>query len=413
MSRLILYLNTGDRELEQPRKLAGIERFAKTRDWCVRAFRRMDVETAQVSALLRSLRPDGCIIDDSCPHQRLPPALFRGIPFVYLDPPDRDSRASHPFVACDDEAVAAAAYGELSVGNPPGFAVVPSLSLPQWNVRRIDEFSRLCAKAGKSCRVFPGRCDEEPASRTMRLSAWLSALPRHTAVFATNDWTAKDVAETAAALRLRMPQDMTLVGVDGTPEGGNAVVAIPGISTVNLDFELAGYIAAKELEKVVSRRAAEAQSPGKQTDLRTPVRVSDKKLCGSAALREENAAFGPLLVLRRASTRGWGRCEPHSLAAVEIIRREAAKGLTAAALAARFRVSRAHFERRFREAMGRSVLDEILHVRMQAVLDLLSRPEPPIAAITPFCGFSTDQELRKLFRRRFGCSMREWRLRHL
>lgn len=125
------------------------------------------------------------------------------------------------------------------------------------------------------------------------------------------------------------------------------------------------------------------------------------------------STFGPLLVVRRESTRGRGRRDPHVLQAVEIIRREACDGLTAAALAARVPGSRKHFERRFREAMGHSVLDEILDIRLQAALDMLSRQETAINVIADFCGFKTDRELRKLFRARFGTSMLEWRKWHL
>ena len=117
--------------------------------------------------------------------------------------------------------------------------------------------------------------------------------------------------------------------------------------------------------------------------------------------------------MRRRSTQGAGRREPRILEAVDIIRREATNGLTAAALAARFPGSRKHFERRFREAMGHSVLDEIMHVRLQAAKDLLAKPEPPIGAIADFCGFGSQVELRIVFRDHTGMSLREWRRNHL
>ena len=60
--------------------------------------------------------------------------------------------------------------------------------------------------------------------------------------------------------------------------------------------------------------------------------------------------------------------------------------------------------------MGHSVLDEILHVRMEKVMALLLRPDVPIGAIASLCGFGSDIELRALFRRRFGISMRRWRM---
>jgi transcriptional regulator GlxA family with amidase domain len=116
-----------------------------------------------------------------------------------------------------------------------------------------------------------------------------------------------------------------------------------------------------------------------------------------------------LLVERRVSTRGRGRREPYILKAVETIRAKACDGLTAAKLASRFSGSRHLFEMRFREAMGHSVLEEILQVRLERVLELLARRDVPIGAIATFCGFRTDGELRKLFLSRFHVSMREWR----
>jgi LacI family transcriptional regulator len=123
-------------------------------------------------------------------------------------------------------------------------------------------------------------------------------------------------------------------------------------------------------------------------------------------------SFGPLCILRRESTRGAGRRDPSVLEAVETIRREACDGLTAAALAEAFPASRKHFERRFREAMGHSVLDEILHVRLEKAQTLLLRRDVPIRDIAGLCGFRTGIELRKLFRLRFGVSMRLWRKEH-
>lgn len=115
------------------------------------------------------------------------------------------------------------------------------------------------------------------------------------------------------------------------------------------------------------------------------------------------------MVDRRKSTRGYGRREPRIMEAVEMIRREACDGLTAEALAKRFRGTRRLFDMRFREAMGHPPLDEIIHVRLERVLELLAQPDFPISAIADFSGFSSERELQKLFRSRFKTSMRDWR----
>ena len=95
-----------------------------------------------------------------------------------------------------------------------------------------------------------------------------------------------------------------------------------------------------------------------------------------------------------------------------MIRREACDGLTAAALAARFDCSRRLFNMRFREATGHSVLDEILHVRLERAFTLLAKTDTAIGAIPQLCGFRTNRALDFLFHSRFNSSMSEWRKRN-
>jgi transcriptional regulator GlxA family with amidase domain len=123
--------------------------------------------------------------------------------------------------------------------------------------------------------------------------------------------------------------------------------------------------------------------------------------------------IGPLMVTRRDTTRGRGRRKPDILKAVEMIRAEACDGLTAAKLASRFLGTRRLFDLRFREAMGHPAHDEILHVRLERALSLLARPDVPIGAIPFQCGFQSEIALHKLFVRRYGVSMREWRKEHV
>lgn len=225
-----------------------------------------------------------------------------------------------------------------------------------------------------------------------RLSAWLSSLPRHCAVFAVNDETAAVVAKAARVARLSIPRDLTLLGVDNDTSICEA--SHPTLSSIQMDFESAGFLAARLLAAKMTD-GARRSLPG-----------------GGAATAGDAVAIGPLLSIRRESTRGTGRREPRILEAVEIIRREACDGLTVGSLAARFPGSRRLFELRFREAMGCSVLDEIQHVRMQKVFTLLTSTDTPIGAIADFCGFGSDRALRKFFRLREGVSMTMWRRLH-
>ena len=129
-------------------------------------------------------------------------------------------------------------------------------------------------------------------------------------------------------------------------------------------------------------------------------------------LAADGPAVAPLMAVRRESTGGYGRREPFVLQAVERIRREACDGLTARDVIAAAPVSRSLFILRFREAVGHSPLEEILHVRLEKVFTLLSRTDVPIGTIADFCGFPTNIALHGLFKKRTGMSMSEWRRRN-
>ena len=376
----VLYFNFHADSERHRRKLAGICRFANAHGWEVSTTLPSErSRRSSVRRLLAQHSPVGCIVECSGIDKPPPPGVFGDVPVVWLDPPAPNGETS---VYCDNRAVAKTAFRELVAGLPPCCAVVPSLSLRRWSRERIDAFRALCAEAGLPCHVFTGIPWEDHGRRVSRLSAWIASLPRRSAVFAANDVSARDVAEAARLAHRHIPKELTLLGVDGTVRENPLWAPAPGVASIQLDFELAGFLAAKTLDDMVARKPC------------------------------KSSAYGPLCVLRRESTRGCGRREARILKAVDIIRAEACDGLTAAGLAERFPGSRKHFERRFREAMGHSILDEILHVRIMKAKVLLGSPSPSIGSIADFCGFGSERELRRCFSAETGMSMRQWRKNH-
>ena len=374
-------------------------RFARTVGWCVEPILMDVLSPTELRKIVRSGNVVGCVRNAEWPHHSAAEKAFEAMrmPVVVLDPSEADRSRRDGAVFCDNTAIAKAAFRELSAGRPPSFAAVtywnPSL---RWAHERIAAFCALCSDAKRECSVFPPNGVEQPKARMARLAEWAAALPNHVAIFAANDFTA---VETAIALRSRfrhIPKTATLVGVDGSPERHDIPASPVPLSSVNVNFESAGFLAARMLWDVVAAKSTKEHKP----------------FVDSVSFVAESATFGPLMVVRRESTRGRGRRERFVLEAAEAIRREACDGLTATELAARFPVSRKHFERRFREATGHSVLDEILHIRLEQVTAYLLRRDIAIDAIAGLCGFGSEIELRRLFRRRFGMSMSEWRARN-
>ena len=421
----ILYLNTAPGDRIQGMTLAGIRRYAAARGWTVEAVPSNESRPEDVPSLLAAHRPVvGCVVDCSDDSVSLPPRLFGAVPVVYLHPPPSLRRNRATFVATDNEAVARAAFRELSAARPPVFAVAGVIEGLSWSRERERTFAALAAKAAIECRVFGTRSETKEA-RASRLSDWVATLPRHTAVFAVNDFVAADVVEAAAAAHRVIPRDLTLLGVDNNTEICES--SHPTVSSIEIDHERAGYVAARLLGGNISHRGTETRSQGKHTDLLPPngvlekvsrvsgeqIRVLNKFLCGSVTLCDQkHFAVGPLMAVWRESTRGSGRHDPHILAAVERIRREACDGLSAREVIAAAPGSRSLFNLRFREAMGHSVLDEIRHVRLEKVETLLASTDTPINALAALCGWGTDGSLKRFFLSRTGMTMREWRRRN-
>ena len=438
----ILYINVFPDCRVEEMTLAGIRRYAGGRGWSVEGAGLETVASGKLTSLLRAIRPVGCIVECSGDTPPLPRRLFGRVPVVFCNGLlfRRDSRLVR--VAVDDAAVAKAAFRELSGGCPSMYAVVASKKKSVWSALRMEAFRREVAATKSTCLSFgDGEPPAAPDIRARRLEDWIAALPRRCAIFAVNDETAAEVVAASKTVHRSIPRELTLLGVDNDPticENDH-----PSISSIQLDFERMGFLAARSLAARMTNRAARGMTTAAcaanddalrakdiilplpapvivgKADLSLPPEAARHCAAGASSLPPKAASsfadggavgtIGPMLAVRRESTRGVGRREPRILEAVEIIRREACSGLTAEELAKRFPGSRRHFERRFREAIGHSVLDEILHVRLDKAFTLLAGTDTAIGAIYALCGFRSPRALDFLVHDRTGMSMRDWR----
>ena len=359
----------------QASTFAGIRRYASARGWQAVAW--SSARPEKLAAFLEKHHPvAGCIVDCSDDAMTLKPSLFGRLPLVYIhaDPALFGQRITRLVV--DHEAVARTAFRELSAGMPTAYAVLGAHRKLSWSCVRERFFRSFVATAGAKCHVFPH--DIANDVRASRLVEWISALPRRTAVFAVNDFTASEVIAAARSAGRRIPADLTLCGVDNVK--GICEASFPTITSIQRDIELEGYSAARTLESSKKNRTISVE---------------------------------PLMAVWRDSTLGLRKtASSYILSAVEMIRREASGGLTAGEVVAASPISRSLFNLRFREAMGHSVHDEIEHVRLEKVFTLLAYTDTAIGAISGMCGYRSNIALHKAFRLRTGISMREWRLRN-
>ena len=356
-------------------KTNGLLRAARAYGWQVQTILPPADSDCALRKILDFWRPDGVIMD--CGVRRAPPSrsVFGDVPVVFLGI-DR-SAGRNLFTACEDaQATARMAARELLRLDCALYAFVPPDTPFRWSELRAQHFRAAIRLNGKPYGEFVPPRFRDAARRTRSLRAWLARLPRPCGILAADDRTATEVLGACATLRLRVPDDIAVLGV------GNADPICeslrPTLSSIAQDFERSGFLAARLL-------AARLHSPGMKPTSRT---------------------FPPLMVVRRASTRARTSRDGEIAKAVALIRARACEGLRAADVIRALNGSRRLVEMRFRKAVGHSILDEIQSVRMERAQELLLDPRRTLVAVANMCGYASEAAFRKVYRAAFGKSPR-------
>ena len=354
-------------------KLAGVYRFAREHDWLVQVIDR-DTPPRDIRRLLDKWKPIGCLVDRARATAAAPDKTFGPLPVVYHDQNPSHASAIHPNLLQDSSACTKIASDELLSLGLPNYAYAPSAERYFWCTERHNCFRATVRKAGK--RFF----ELNPANFTDSLSG----IPKPCGVLAANDRVALDIFQAAKAVGLSIPDDIAIVGIDNDEIICEAVT--PGITSVQPDFESAGYHLAEML-------AAEMANAGK------PRR-------GKA----HTEFYRPLRIVRRGSTRILAKTDPRVSRALEFLRRNACRtSLRVDEVVAVMRCSRRLATMRFREVTGHSIVDEIKELRFLRTCELLSANRMRISEIVTACGYRSESFLKKTFRQRTGFSMREWK----
>ena len=97
--------------------------------------------------------------------------------------------------------------------------------------------------------------------------------------------------------------------------------------------------------------------------------------------------------------------------AVEYVRVNACKGITAADVIRQMGMKVRTAEYRFREVAKRSIRDEIVAVRVARAKELLRNSKMSVNDIYLKCGYRDPRSLRAVFTKMTGCSPLQWRNR--
>ncbi|MGO8693873.1 MAG: substrate-binding domain-containing protein [Rectinemataceae bacterium] len=220
------------------------------------------------------------------------------------------------------------------------------------------------------------------------LAGFLSSLEAPTALFACNDTAGLRAAELSRRLGIAVPESLAILGVDN--EDILCELSSPPLSSIMLDCEAIGFRAAQTLDAVLEGEGG----------------VGAAGLPGGTRL-----AIPPREVVERESTMVYACSDPLVSKAATFIRSRAHEGIGVNDILAVVSASRRALETRFRKAMGRSLHEEIVRVRLVRARRLLRETELTLEEVAAESGFGGLQRFRAAFVDSEHMSPGEWRRR--
>jgi LacI family transcriptional regulator len=255
----------------------------------------------------------------------------------------------------------------------------------EWSSLRAKAFSHQAKKGGVATTLyqpFTPRPGESWYLEEQHLGDWLAALPKPIGLMACNDDRARMVAEICRLRSIRVPDDISIIGVDNDEHVCNR--SHPPLSSVALATERAGYEAASLLDRIISGNEVSSK-----TILARPVHVVSRQSTDLIAINDAQLVKA-LRFIREKSNR--------------II--QVRDVVTVAGL------SRRILQDRFRDTLGRTILEEIHLSRIQSISHMLADTDLAISAIAAAIGYESDTHLARFFSRCTRMTPTEYRRLH-
>ena len=218
-------------------------------------------------------------------------------------------------------------------------------------------------------------------TRSGTIGRWLATLPRPVGVLACNDQIAVLVQEAALAGRLRVPDDVAVIGVDND----SLTSASAPLGQTSIDTNAHG----------IGRRAAELIAA----------------LHAGAPPPAEPVLVPPRGVEVRASTDLFTFHDPDLNAAVQYIQSAMDRGIRLNDVLDRLTISRSKLHRLFREHLGCSPGAYVRRMQLRRASHLLTDTDLKLVEIALDCGFSSASYFSQAFHRAFGVSPSAFRQR--
>lgn len=356
------------------RIIEGVYDFSRNLDWMFQ-IQEQPESAAVVHKCLNLWQPDGCIVDCGHGYGHLT-TCFTHIPTVYLNLPITRSTARFFNVHEDTQLVCKAAFDHLLSLERDHYAFVTYVQRAKWADLRLKLFRERMTKEGKPHTILSPSEALDPRA--------IARLPPNCGILGCNDRMAQMVLQSAIMSKRSVPDDLAVMGIDNDTLVCEAQT--PALTSIEIDLHSAGRKLGSFLAKI----------------------IDDPSACPQMDF------YGPAGVRRRESTRVLRRPNAKIQTALEFIRTNACNGhLGIDDVAKVMGCARSRATVLFRQATGKSILDEINETRVQHAFKLLRDTSLPISDIVASCGYDSSTFFKKAFKNKTGMTMRDWRKQQL
>jgi LacI family transcriptional regulator len=259
-------------------------------------------------------------------------------------------------------------------------------SATYWSREREHGFYEVLKEAGFEETFHKyGVCSElesqDWAVERPRMEQWLKSLPKPIAIFAPNDRRGKQVLDACLDAGISVPDEVSVLGVDN--DEWICEAAVPNLSSIQCNPMLAGR----------------------------QIAVHFARMLQGEPISKAEYSIAPIRVVTRQST-NWEAIPDRKIAKARTYIREHAENadLRVDAVAKFIGLSRRATEIRFRNAVGRTVREEIEHIRLKRVKALLIESDIQIVDVARRCGFASETHLGRIFKSRFNTTMNRFRV---
>ena len=284
------------------------------------------------------------------------------------------------FIGSDERGLGAHAAGHFrSLGTFRAFAFVMSSPATVWAQQRFEGFRDALAAHGCEPVLIDSPHVAGSPDDLSYLKDALAAMPKPVAVMAAYDQRGAQVLQACDGTGLTVPKHVQVIGVDDDPVFCD--FSRPTLTSLSTSQVRKGEVAAMALDRQMSGVHA-----GRQV-----IKLKDAKIVE----RESTAPIAPAAHLIER--------------AMDFVERQATHGVRARDVVAHLGVSQALVSQRFREYGCRTLSDALARARLKAVRAKLRTTKMKIGAITAACGFPNADYAKRLFRKTYGLTMRDYR----